>query len=269
MNDSKYNNNVFLQRASKLIFNSGKTQAELVKALGLSNGTIANLKNKKGQVPSADTVCALSNYFNVSTDWLLGLTDTKSTDKATQELCATLGLNENTINCLLDDTDVYTKKSIDWLVCQHLESAKQAADLYKSIIEKGSTIEKEAIKQTIDNDTLLKNSIFYNIYKLLELSHSANVQFVIKNNEISTLFLNDKSMKQGQTVNAPGVEFSISNAQFDFKEFLCSAYTNAINREISNFALGIMEQEQEKNQSIVLDAISNIREDKNGNNNKT
>lgn len=118
MNDSKYNNNVFLERASKLIFNSGKTQAELVKALGLSNGTIANLKNKKGQVPSADTVCALSNYFNVSTDWLLGLTDTKSTDKATQELCATLGLNEETINILQEKGEL--NSVVDFLFEQHV-----------------------------------------------------------------------------------------------------------------------------------------------------
>lgn len=88
-----FNSDKFCERASKLIFNSGKTQAELVKALGLSNGTIANLKNKKGQVPSADTVCALSNYFNVSTNWLLGLTDTKSTDKATKEQIFTEGYN--------------------------------------------------------------------------------------------------------------------------------------------------------------------------------
>ena len=117
MNDSKYNNNVFLERASKLIFNSGKTQAELVKALGLSNGTIANLKNKKGQVPSADTVCALSNYFNVSTDWLLGLTETKSTDKATQELCATLGLNEEAISSLKEQTKI--NNALNFLFKQH------------------------------------------------------------------------------------------------------------------------------------------------------
>lgn len=81
----KYDNKQFTERASNLIFNSGKTQAELVEILGLSNGSIANLKNKKGVIPSAETVCALANYFNVSTDWLLGLTDVKSTDKATKE----------------------------------------------------------------------------------------------------------------------------------------------------------------------------------------
>lgn len=68
---------LFCKRASELIFNSGETQAELVEHLGLSNGSVANLKNKKGQIPSAETVCALAKYFNVSTDWLLGLTDVK------------------------------------------------------------------------------------------------------------------------------------------------------------------------------------------------
>ena len=76
---------IFCKRASDLIVNSGKTHTELVKVLGLSNGSIANLKNKKEQTPSAETVCVLANCFNVSTDWLLGLTDTKSTDKATED----------------------------------------------------------------------------------------------------------------------------------------------------------------------------------------
>ena len=80
-----FNCDVFIKRASELIFNSGKTQAELVEALGISNGSIANLKNRKKQTPSAETVCILAKYFNVSTDWILGLTDIRSTDKATKE----------------------------------------------------------------------------------------------------------------------------------------------------------------------------------------
>ena len=71
MNDYKYSNKLFIERASDLIFNSGKTQAELVEVLGLSNGSIANLKNKKEQTPSAETVCVLAKYFNVSVDFLV------------------------------------------------------------------------------------------------------------------------------------------------------------------------------------------------------
>lgn len=92
MKGYKHSNKLFLERASKLLLNTDKTQKELVEALGLSNGSIADLKNKKDKTPSAETVCILANYFNVSADWLLGLSNIGTTDKATKELCNTLQL---------------------------------------------------------------------------------------------------------------------------------------------------------------------------------
>lgn len=50
--------------------------------------------------PPAETLLKIAEAFNVSTDYLLGLTDTQSTDKATKELCSTLGLSELTIDIL-------------------------------------------------------------------------------------------------------------------------------------------------------------------------
>lgn len=78
----------------------GKSQNDLALEIGLAPSVISKIKTGRSQDPSAETVAALAKYFNVSADWILGLTDVKSTDKATRDLCATLGLSEKAISVL-------------------------------------------------------------------------------------------------------------------------------------------------------------------------
>ena len=47
------------------------------KNTGIANSTISDWKKGKGR-PSADNIAALADYFNVSTDYLLGRTDNPS-----------------------------------------------------------------------------------------------------------------------------------------------------------------------------------------------
>lgn len=46
------------------------SQRKLAKDLGLSSGNISSYENNK-RIPSTETVIALANYFNISTDWIL------------------------------------------------------------------------------------------------------------------------------------------------------------------------------------------------------
>lgn len=78
-----FNFDKFCDRFNELI--EGKSQLELSKAMNLSQPVISKLKKHTGQSPSAETIYTIANYFNVSTDWLLGLTDIKSTDTATKD----------------------------------------------------------------------------------------------------------------------------------------------------------------------------------------
>lgn len=78
----------------------GKSQNDLALEIGLAPSVISKIKTGRSQDPSAETVAALAKYFNVSADWILGLTDVKSTDKATRDLCTTLGLSEKAIGVL-------------------------------------------------------------------------------------------------------------------------------------------------------------------------
>lgn len=103
---------VFYKRTNTLLKSfEGMPQAQIGKVLGLTQSTVSDIlsyekshnpeSEYKNRQPSANTLCKIATHFNVTTDYLLGLTDTRTTDKATKELCSTLGLSETAIDILL------------------------------------------------------------------------------------------------------------------------------------------------------------------------
>jgi transcriptional regulator with XRE-family HTH domain len=50
------------------------TQGELAKIIGVKASTIANYESNRNE-PSFDKIIALAKYFNVSVDYLLGITE--------------------------------------------------------------------------------------------------------------------------------------------------------------------------------------------------
>lgn len=65
------------QRIYELRMSFGWTQVQLAQKLGVTKQTVSNWENDNIQ-PSIDMLVKLSNIFNVSTDYLLGLTPTNS-----------------------------------------------------------------------------------------------------------------------------------------------------------------------------------------------
>jgi transcriptional regulator with XRE-family HTH domain len=61
----------FGQRLDKLIKDSGKTQRDVAKDLGITEAQISTWKMGKATQISAFNVWRLTRYFNVSADWLL------------------------------------------------------------------------------------------------------------------------------------------------------------------------------------------------------
>lgn len=64
----------FIERLKELRTEKGLSQAQLAKATGISTGAIGFWETGE-RVPNAIAVITLAKYFNVSTDYLLGLED--------------------------------------------------------------------------------------------------------------------------------------------------------------------------------------------------
>lgn len=94
-----YDNNVFIKNLSKLIEDKkteNKTQNQIADEIGISTGALSKYLNGNA-TPKADVLYLLAKYFNVTTDYLLGLSDVKTTDPELKNVCNYTGLNENTI----------------------------------------------------------------------------------------------------------------------------------------------------------------------------
>lgn len=69
---------VALNKATKRVLDlwgsTGMAAAPFEKTLGLAEGTIKNLKNGRNNA-SADTICRVAEYFEVTTDYVMGYTD--------------------------------------------------------------------------------------------------------------------------------------------------------------------------------------------------
>lgn len=99
---------MFSQRLQELMDENGTTQQMLADYCGFHRQSIA--KWQSGQTsPDIDGLSKIADFFNVSTDYLSGRSDIKTTNTATQELCQTLGLSEDTINFLQKQTTLYYK----------------------------------------------------------------------------------------------------------------------------------------------------------------
>lgn len=73
------------ERLKQLRKEKGLTIEELAKEADLSRSTYAGYE-KEHRKPPLDTLIKLSNYFDVPTDYILGLTDSKERNKIDQDM---------------------------------------------------------------------------------------------------------------------------------------------------------------------------------------
>ncbi|MBR3803236.1 MAG: helix-turn-helix transcriptional regulator [Clostridia bacterium] len=107
---STENTGCFADRLSDLISKAaqnGITLRDIEKATGVKKESISKYQNNKAE-PGLNSIVALAKYFNVSSDYLLGLSDTATTDITIQDICRKTGLSENLITFLLEDNELYS-----------------------------------------------------------------------------------------------------------------------------------------------------------------
>ena len=100
----------FPQRFSSLMLSQNVTQKTIAEVCGVQRQSVSGWMNGNTR-PDILSLVEIAKYFNVSTDYLLGLTDYKTDSKATRELCSTLGLSEEAVKILsADDTSTIAKQ---------------------------------------------------------------------------------------------------------------------------------------------------------------
>lgn len=78
----------------------GYTQKKLALLLNMSNGTISNYENGV-HFPDPETLCKLADFYNVTTDYLLGRTGYRHSPEILKEYITTDYTVQSMVNTLL------------------------------------------------------------------------------------------------------------------------------------------------------------------------
>lgn len=108
----------FAERLLNLREKAVKKRQEVADDLGISRASLEYYEKDKRK-PDIDVLLKLADYYNVSTDYLLGLTAASTTDKDVQYICDYTGLSEDAIDTLhscikIMDEEAY-KLSVDFV----------------------------------------------------------------------------------------------------------------------------------------------------------
>ena len=92
-------------KQKSLLAEQDKTQKELAEKLEIKPNVISYFC-KGDRTPNTEQIVKIAKFFNVSTDYLLGLTDIKSTDTTIQGICEYTGLTDGAVDGILACRDL-------------------------------------------------------------------------------------------------------------------------------------------------------------------
>lgn len=92
---------LFNARLKELRVYKGLTQKELAQSLNLTQSTIAYYENGK-KLPTVETILSLAKFFNVSTDFLLGLSNSHSPIENTMQCNSNVSPNFQLLPLTID-----------------------------------------------------------------------------------------------------------------------------------------------------------------------
>lgn len=89
---------LFSSRLKKLRGN--KNQADVAKEIGISRGALSYYESGERK-PDINVLCSIADYYKVSADYLLGISDTPTLSPEKKNIADSLGLSEASIDFLL------------------------------------------------------------------------------------------------------------------------------------------------------------------------
>lgn len=192
--DKKYKYTENAKTAERITELIGDTPSGTVaQDLGLSRQTISNFVNGRYK-PVGDNLEKLADYFNVSTDYILGRTDVKSPNTSIIGVCEYLGLTEQAVNSLQEASKFHNKLS-DFIENHLIKLISQIMILSEN---SATFLEYRATHPTIQSDE-------YEQIKIDAIRYRATLVFeeildyydmrIAKNEEY------EKSKEQGQKID--------------------------------------------------------------------
>ena len=146
---------LFSTRLRELIDNKGVSKQTISAEIGVSRQAISQYCDGS-TVPNADKLLKIADYFGVSLDYLVGRTDTPTTDRALRAVCDYTGLSEKAIQwlhtCSLDDMDFH-KNELNFVSLFITEYSTRLSDYALKYIHhlQSTVIEKEYLVDNKDN----------------------------------------------------------------------------------------------------------------------
>lgn len=99
------NKKIIGSRINSALAMNNTLQKELAKQLNVKDN-IVSYWCKGDRTPNTSQIIQIANYLNVSTDYLLGITDAATTDKDLKFVCDYTGLDEKIINFFANNKDL-------------------------------------------------------------------------------------------------------------------------------------------------------------------
>ena len=181
------------ERLKQLRIKNGLKQQELADMFGLSSGTISFYESEQRK-PDIDFIVAIAKYFDVSTDYLLGLTN--AIDKENIDISKVTGLNDFSLTILeqsLKETNNAAAEVIDTVICGG--DFLRLVNLINDKNEKKPTIDidwsdicdkklSDIFDMDIEQRTTILNMLFpmnrFNAYELRELEIEKYIDSIAK-----------------------------------------------------------------------------------------
>jgi transcriptional regulator with XRE-family HTH domain len=118
----------FAQRLKALRENPYISQQKLADEIGVTKSTIGLYENGDN-VPDAKTLYKIAKFFNVSGDYLLGLTDVKTNNYEVKKICNYVGLSDITVEHLHDLLERYRETKIEPLAIALIDTIIRNLDI--------------------------------------------------------------------------------------------------------------------------------------------
>lgn len=114
------------QRINEALALRNEKQKELAQVLNVTDNTVSYFCGGS-RIPNIEQIITISQYLNVSSDYLLGLSDAPTANKDIQSICDYTGLSESTIRVLhqsVSDSEDLKGSSI----CRHIQLVRDSID---------------------------------------------------------------------------------------------------------------------------------------------